>query len=406
MREAVLAAGARLLEKLLRPLCTGRQASRPRCSCGQLMRSRGVRHKSVISVLGPLRLARSLFQCPDCGKTRFPADSLLGVEHTGFSPGVRRWMARAGSRTSFVEAEQDLQTYTGLSLDRRDIERVAENIGRQIDVWQAQENQQLPKAPPLKATPIPILYVSFDGTAIPMRRKELRGRKGKGPDGKAKGREVKLGCVFTQATTDAEGYPVRDEASTTYVGAIESSTLFGERLYDEALRRGVNHAQKLVALTDGAAYNRTIIQQHFPNAIHIIDLYHAREHLHDLHHMLVPNDLRRLNRWLKWLDVGQVTTLINDARRLLPRSGPRRKKAIKEIGYFSKNAHAMRYARFRAQGLFIGSGVIEAGCRTLIGRRLKQSGMFWSVRGANAIIASRCCQFSHRFDDFWESLAA
>jgi len=368
------------------------------------MHSRGVRQKSVISVLGPLRLARSRFQCPDCGKTRFPADCLLGVEHTGFSPGVRRWMARAGSRTSFVEAEQDLQTYTGLKLNRRDIERVAENIGRQIDVWQAKENQQLLKAPPLKATPI--LYVSFDGTAIPMRRKELRGRKGKGPDGKAKGREVKLGCVFTQTATDAEGYPVRDEASTTYVGAIESSTLFGERLYAEALRRGVNHAQTLVALTDGAAYNRTIIQMHFPQAIHIIDLYHAREHLHDLHQMLAHNDTRRLKRWLKWLDVGRVTTLTNDARGLLPRSGTRRKEALKEINYFDKNAHTMRYARFRKQGLFIGSGVIEAGCRTLIGKRLKQSGMFWSLRGANAIIASRCCQFSRRFEDFWESLAA
>jgi len=315
-------------------------------------------------------------------------------------------MARAGSRTSFVDAEQDLQTYTGLTLDRRDIERVAENIGRQIDVWQARENQQLLKTPPLKAPPIPILYVSCDCTAIPMRRKGLRGRKGKGPDGKAKGREVKLGCVFTQTATDVEGYPVRDEASTTYVGAIESSTLFGERLYAEAMRRGVNHAQKLVALTDGAAYNRTIIQQHFPDAIHIIDLYHAREHLHDLHQMLAQDDPRRLKRWLKWLDVGRVTTLINDARRLLPRSGVRRKKALKEIGYFSKNTHAMRYAHFRTQGLFIGSGVIEAGCRTLIGKRLKQSGMFWSLRGANAIIASRCCQFSDRFEDFWESLAA
>jgi hypothetical protein len=315
-------------------------------------------------------------------------------------------MARAGSRTSFVEAEEDLSTYTGLQLHRRDIERVAEEVGRNIDAWQARENQHRLNAPEPRNPPIPILYVSFDGTAIPMRRKELHGRRGKGSDGKAKGREVKLGCVFTQTATNAEGYPVRDEDSTTYVGAIESSTFFGQRIFAETLRRGLNHAEKLVALTDGATYNRTIIQEHFPQAIHIIDLYHAREHLHDLHKLLAQDDLRRLNRWLKWLDVGKVTTLIKDARRLLPRSGKRRKEALTHIGYFDKNTHAMRYAKFRAQGLFIGSGVIEAGCRTLIGKRLKQSGMFWSLRGANAIIASRCCQFSRRFEDFWESIAA
>lgn len=406
LREAVLAAGARLLEKLLRPLCTGRQSAAPRCSCGQNMCSHGVRTKKLISVLGPISLARSRFSCPACGKSHFPADRLLGVEHTSFSPGVRRWMARAGSRTSFVEAEEDLSTYTGLQLHRRDIERIAEDVGRKIDTWQARENQLLLKAPEPQSTPIPILYLSFDGTAIPMRRKELRGRRGKGSDGKAKGREVKLGCVFTQTATNDDGYPVRDEDSTTYVGAIESSTFFGQRFYAEARRRGLNRAEKLVAVTDGAPYNRTIIQEHFPEAIHIIDLYHAREHLHDLHKLLAHDDSRRLKRWLKWLDVGKVTTLIQEATDLLPRSGKRRKEAIKEIGYFRKNANGMRYARFRKQGLFIGSGVIEAGCRSLVGRRLKQSGMFWSLAGANAIIASRCCQFSRRFDDFWESIAA
>jgi len=369
------------------------------------MRSRGLKEKTLISVLGPLRLKRSLFQCPACGKSRFPADRLLGIERTGFSPGVRRWMARAGSHTSFIEAEEDLRVYTGVELDRRDIQRVSEAVGRQIDVWQAREDQKLLKAPPQTAA-IPILYVSFDGTGIPMRREELRGRKGKGPDGKPKSREVKLGCVFTQTATNEEGFPVRDEASTTYVGAIESSTLFGQRLYAEALRRGMTAAAKLVILTDGATYNRSIIQEHFPDAIHIIDLYHAREHLHDLHQMLACDDARRLERWLTWLDVGQLTTLLGDACSLLPRSGQRRKKALKQIKYFRKNAHAMHYARFRDQGLFIGSGVIEAGCRTLIGKRLKQSGMFWSLRGANAIIASRCCQFSRRFEDFWESFAA
>jgi hypothetical protein len=370
------------------------------------MHSRGIRDKVLISALGPLRLSRSLFRCSACAHSEFPADRLLGVEHTRFSPGVRRWMTRAGSRTSFVDAEADLHDYTGLTLGRRDIERVAENVGRQIDLWQATQNRELLVHPPAAVPAIPILYVSFDGTAIPMRRKELQGRKGKSPDGKARGREVKLGCIFTQTTTDERGRPIRDENSTSYVGAIESSTFFGQRLYAEAIRRGVEQAKTLVAITDGATYNRTIIEEHFPQAIRIIDLYHAREHLHALHQILVPGDLQRLARWLKWLDVGRVTTLTTQARRLLPRHGKRRKSALTEIGYFTKNAYAMQYEQFRQQGLFIGSGVIEAGCRSVIGRRLKQSGMFWSLPGANAIIAARCCLFSNRFDDFWESCAA
>ncbi|MFO7870505.1 MAG: hypothetical protein R6V03_03630 [Kiritimatiellia bacterium] len=237
-----------MLEKLLRPLCTGRHDVPVRCSCGQTMHSRGIRTKKLICTLGPLSLDRSLFRCPACGKTVFPADRLLDVEHTGFSPGVRRWMARAGSRTSFVEAEEDLNVYTGLNINRRDIERIAEKVGQQIDTWQSRQDEYLLKTSPAKASPIPVLYVSFDGTGIPMRKEELLGRIGKGADGKAKGREVKLGCIFTQTTTNEEGYPVRDDNSTTYVGAIESSAFFGQRIYAEALRRGLDSSQKLVPI--------------------------------------------------------------------------------------------------------------------------------------------------------------
>jgi len=78
----------------------------------------------------------------------------------------------------------------------------------------------------------------------------------------------------------------------------------------------------------------------------------------------------------------------------------------KERGYFRGNAERMRYAKFRSQGLFVGSGVVEAGCKIIFGQRLKLSGMHWTVRGANAIIALRCCQLSGRWEEFWESRAA
>jgi len=111
-----------------------------------------------------------------------------------------------------------------------------------------------------------------------VRPSELVGRRGKQADGSARTREAKLGCVFTQVGLDREGRPQRDPNSTSYVGAIESSDLFGWRIYAEALRRGLEQAKTVVVLADGARYNHAIVQTHFPGAVHIVDLFHAYEH--------------------------------------------------------------------------------------------------------------------------------
>ncbi len=194
--------------------------------------------------------------CPAQGiRTRIPLDESLGVTGTSFSPGVRRFMARAGSRSSFVDASEDLLTYARLEVTPKQVQRVAEDVGRAVEDWNGRQTAATASS---KDSPgsVPILYVSFDGTGVPMRKNELHASKGKGPDGKAKTREVKLGCVFTQTKTDEEGWPVRDPDSTTYIGAIESSELFGLRIYQEAVRRGSEQAGKIVVLTDGARYNR------------------------------------------------------------------------------------------------------------------------------------------------------
>ncbi len=110
-------------------------------------------------------------------------------------------------------------------------------------------------------------------------------------------------------------------------------------------------------------------------------------------------------RWWTDLDDGKVEKIIRQAQLQLPQDAEAKKKAETEIHYLEKNAEYMRYAEFRTRGLFVGSGVVEAGCKTLIGQRLKQSGMQWSVRGANAIISLRCLLTSGRFEDYWESRA-
>ena len=149
---------------------------------------------------------------------------------------------------------------------------------------------------------------------------------------------------------------------------------------------------------------------YFSSAVEIVDLYHAREHLYELCKVLLPEDQRKRIRLKKrfkgLLDKGKIEKIITEAQVLMPRSGRRRVAVLKQIGYFRNNAARMRYGHYRAQGLFVGSGVVEAGCKTVIGKRLKQSGMEWTVRGANAIIALRCCHLSRRMEEFYEQQAA
>ena len=414
VRTAMLAVGCTILEKVLESVGAGRRSEPLVCECAEPMQSEGLRTKRLRTILGPVRFRRSLYRCPACGTSRIPGDETLGVVGTAFSPGSRRMMARAGSRESFAEAAEDLRLYAKLDVAAKDVERVAEQVGHQIADWMEREAtkarcyEACAMIPPDASPPVDVLYVSFDGTGVPLRPSELLYTKGKHPDGRARTREVKLGCVFTQTTLDEPGRPLRDPASTTYVGAIEDRVTFGYHLYAEALRRGLRQALKVVVLTDGAAYNKSIIAEHFPHAIHILDLYHAREHLADILKLLpaVQSDVARKTHWLVLLDDGNIERLLRDIRSHLPRRGPRRKESLRQLHYFEENAPLMRYGHFRSHNLFIGSGVVEAGCKTLIGKRLKSSGMFWSVRGANAIIASRCCQYSRRFEQFWEHNAA
>jgi hypothetical protein len=256
---------------------------------------------------------------------------------------------------------------------------------------------------------VPIMYICIDGTGVPVVKAETAGRYGKGEDGIAKTREVKLGCVFTQTTVDDDGSPIRDENSTSYVGAIERADEFGKRIYGEAMRRGLQRAEKICVIGDGAPWIWNIADEQFYGAKEIIDLYHAREHYWNVARLFWGNDKEKMNNWAKKrhdeLDNGKAEDVIKALLRLSPSNDDEKDICEKEINYFEKNKNRMRYAEFRRQGLFVGSGILEAGCRTVVGQRLKQSGMHWTVKGANSIIALRCCFLSNRWEDFREYLA-
>lgn len=413
VRAAVLKAGAGVIEGLLAPVGVGRQDEPVVCVCGAPMKSLGVRKKSVLTMLGYITFARSMFQCPACHKTRYPGDEELDISGTGRSPGVRRQTTRLGAKQPFHEAAKDMKEVAGIPLSRKDAERIAEGVGEDMERRDRpkRERTRFAQAPPPEAPKtIETLYIEFDGTGVPMVPEETAGRKGKQKDGSAKTREAKLGCVFTQTSFDDDGRPIRDPACTSFTGAIEPAAAFGWRIYAEAVRRGLFEARRVIVLTDGAEWIKNIVQLHFSGAIHIIDLYHVREHLAELCRLLFHRNPKQrekyLDRWWEYLDEGKIEMITEQASAHLPKDPGAGKDARTEIRYFEKNKNRMRYAQFKEQGLFVGSGVVEAACRSVIGERLKKSGMEWSVRGANAVIALRCTEASNRTEDYWEERVA
>jgi hypothetical protein len=410
-RAAMHRAGSVLLQDLLeKPVRdTPREVL---CRCGQQARFCEMRPKQILTVLGRIYIHRAYYLCANCHTGQSPLDSDLDVEGTECSPGVRRMMALVGSDVPFEQGRRLIEELAGLNVTAKTIERHAEAIGADIaerEKLQAQSAIQLP-LPEVQIEDIPLMYVEMDATGVPVVRSETEGRTGKIEGQPAHTRDAKLGCVFTQTTTNDRGLPVREEHSTTYTGAIETAETFGRRLHAEAQERGWSRAKRRVVIGDGAVWIWNIADEHFPTAIQIVDLYHARQHLWELSGKLFAEDPQKRKRWAdrlqKQLDAGKIESLVKSLRNLAGSTPELKSLLHTEAEYFHRNADRMRYPRFRAEHLFIGSGVIEAGCKTVIGSRLKRSGMFWTVRGANAILALRCNRLSNRFQDYWDSRRA
>ncbi|HEV1994024.1 MAG TPA: ISKra4 family transposase [Candidatus Acidoferrum sp.] len=405
-RGALHRAGAAVLKELL--AAPAEFLGQVPCRCGQQARYHEMRPKQWVTMLGPVETERPYYVGPHCRQGQSPRDQELDVEGTEYSPGVRRMMAVVGSATSLEPGREQLELRAGLQVTTQAVERPAATIGAAIAApEQAAIQQGVPaELPAVEGPEIPVLYIERDGTGAPMVSSATEGRAGKQGE-QARPREVKLGCVFTQTTVDARRRPVRDEASTPYTGGIETAQAFGRRMSVQAYRRGWNRAKKKVVLGEGALWIRNLTEEHFPEAIQIVDLYHARQHLGELSAKLGPTDQRRRTQqtqpWENKLKRGQSGSLVRDLRSLSPATIEAAEGVRREADYFAANAQRMRYPAFRRQHLFVGSGVIEAGCKTIVGTRRKRSGMFWTVRGANAIIALRCHRLSGEFENYWES---
>ena len=413
VRSAMHRAGAAALSELLQFPAPAVANRRLPCECGREAHYQELRTKPVLTAVGPVKVSRPYYVCRHCHTGQFPADIELDIENTEFSPGVRRMQALVGQDASFDHGREQMALLAGLEVTAKSVERVAESIGADIARC---EQRQIDRAvqldlPIVLGESVPILYVQMDGTGVPVVKKETEGRRGKLDGLPAHTREAKLGCVFTQTGWDEDGFAIRDRGTTTYTGAIENAEQFGRRLYVEAWKRGWSRAEKKVVIGDGAEWIWNIAKDHFPGAVQIVDLFHARQHLWELARLLFPNDIKRRNQWIglhqkRWLDKGKIAKLVTSLRSIQTADSELAKKIRNDADYFATNAARMSYPKFRKQHLFVGSGVIEAGCKTVVAHRLKQSGMFWTVRGANAVLALRCSHLNGRFEDYWEERRA
>jgi hypothetical protein len=251
------------------------------CTCGAEANFAGRRRKVFITAVGEMMLSRAYYHCDKCGSGFCERDRALGLEDSFLSPAVTRMNGMAAARVSFKETSELLSELAGIDVEMKQAERAAEKLGSEIE-------QDERKVVETTVPPAPTMYLGMDGTGIPMRAEELEGRAGKEPDGLAKTREVKLVTIWSAEGRDEEGKAVRDKGSVTYSAAIESAAQkdtdegpseFAKRVEREAKRRGFEKANRRVVLGDGALWIWNLASEFFPDALQIVDLYHAKEHL-------------------------------------------------------------------------------------------------------------------------------
>jgi hypothetical protein len=409
-RRKAMRVAARAIEQRINADTSDHAGPTLSCTCGKPARYAGRHDKTFESVLGPLTLSRAYYHCESCEGGFCPRDHALGLKDGSLSPGVLRMVGRVGAMVSFEEGHELLTELAGVDVPTKHVERAAEALGREV----AQDERRWIEPPPADDVMAPTLYLGMDGTGVPVRKEELVGRPGKQPDGSAKTREVKLVTVWSAEGRDEEGTPVRDQGSISYSAAIESAAQagadevpseFAARVNREATRRGFERVPRRAVLGDGAKWIWNLATEHFPDAIQIVDRFHAKQHLSNTAKSIYGAGSDLGKQWARArhdeLDAGDIEAVLFALRV----HSTQDEEARKCLDYFDGNRARMRYAEFRAAGLCTSTGVVEAGCKTAIGTRCKRAGMHWTVAGADAIIALRCCKLSGRFEDFWERRA-
>ena len=359
----------------------------------------GKREVTVNTIFGKVPVKRTLYHHRRRSERIAPFDESLGL-YNRYTPTLVKLILHSGSHVPVEKASEQLKLYGGIEVSGRQIHRM---IQRETpDLERYLENQKQDQ----EASAQDRSYIMADGTGVPLRKKDLEGVSGKQADGSAKTKEAKLGCYFTQSNLGSTDEPFRDLDSTSYVGTLEPANEFSIDLRRECLRRGIALSKETVFIADGAAWLWNMSNQSIKPDVEILDYYHAKEHLHELVECFLAKDSpeyeKQIDDWKELWFQDKVDQMIHEAKNLSCEDA----EILKKIVYFENNAHRMKYGTYKSKGYFYGSGVIEAGCKNVIGQRMKQSGMQWSKQGAENMLTLRTAFASGRVDGYFEEKRA
>lgn len=436
----VLAIGRACLESLVaQQERSAGSAARRIGTCGHRQRLVGRRPRQVLTLLGPITIHRAYYQClcPDepnaslqasrCRHGEAPFDSTWGLTSKRSSPGVQKAVSYLSAHLTHEGVAEALSRLLPLQLSPRQVGSISQPIGEEFDRWEEQRAQALLQQGAQKHTseaeqqeyqtaPIKRLYIEMDGVlarlrrgSVPMERAELE-REGDIY------REVKVGAVFVaepgrKRSELVPGVFVDTPGPIQYTARRTTIEDFATRIYTLAHHAGLPRATQVVVLGDGAKWIWRLAEEQFPGAVQIVDEYHARQHVWNVARAAFACEADQRDAWacgvIDLLSEGNIEEVIAALERLPPQPpepGKTRSIPETEAEYFRSNAERMRYPRFRAQGMHVGSGIAEAACKTVVTTRAKRSGMRWTPAGLDAILALRISVLNGSFDRCWQAL--
>jgi hypothetical protein len=365
---------------------SGYLGSQIRCSCGAVSKFKNHYPKRVVSLCGETTVMRSYYHCSSCGRGYVPLDATLALDSGCTSVGVRTKVGRLAARIPFEDVSLELRELCGIVLSGDTAWRIAESMGKRISNERHEREQEVlsgdvdaPDTAPGR------LYIGVDGAHVPM------------CDGTY--HEAKCGIVYQ--TLQKGGKSLISNAR--YTATLQRTAAFGDQVYALAFDQGVENADDLACLGDGATWIWNSFSHHYPDAVQILDYYHATEHLDDVAKAWYGEDSEKARCWLEARELDMLSDCVEDVIRSIRSWHPVDEKAKEvrrlELGYFTKNKGRMLYASLKENGYHIGSGLVESACKMIVTQRFKQSGMRWSEPGAESIAHLRSFLLSDRSAD-------
>ena len=365
---------------------TGYIGPRAECNCGGRAKFKTYYEKRVVTLSSELRIQRAYYYCEACGRGFAPVDEKLELDRLGTSIGVRTKVGRLAAWIPYEEVSVELGQLCRIHLSKNTAGRIAKAMGEEVKKERrGREAEVLSGCVESPAARAKRLYVGMDGTSVLTRGGGWR--------------EAKTGVIYETEERDGKVRIKRAE----YLATLERVEPFGESVYTAAYDRGVENAEEVIALGDGAPWIWRSFAHHYPKAVQVLDFYHASEHLNEVARAWHGEGTEKAKLWVEAREIDLLSDCVETVIRSIQswRAADEESREIrrKNLMYFETNKERMRYATYKSQGYHIGSGLVESACKTVVGQRLKQSGMRWSEAGAEAMLHLRSLILTNRAVD-------